>query len=158
MDILSNSINEKIKEIETKIQKINYLQEYEKAKEFKVRLEEAKEKIEMLMKGETQTHRYYNQAMDVLEVIDFDIDDYLQNEGKVKEQELNRSVFLEKLKRFIDDTKGRNTETMLSDLKGMVQEIKDLELEENLFSEFYSLTAKALLSTFVRQAQKRRRD
>lgn len=158
MDILSNSINEKIKEIETKIQKITYLQEFDKAKEFQEKFGQAKEKIEAMMQAESQTHLYYHQAMDALDVVDFEIDDYLQNEGKVKEQELNRSVFLGKLEQFIGDTKGKSTETMLSGLREIVQEIKELEVEESLFSKFYTLAAGALLSTFLKQAQKRRRD
>lgn len=154
MDLLSNSIREKIEEIDNKIQQITYMQEFDKANAFREVLEQVKKQIQMMGEVESQTHLYYPQAMDALEAINLEIDDYMEKEGKTKKQELNRTIFLEKLKRFINDTKGRNTETMLSDLKGIVKEVKDLELEENLFSEFNSLTAKALLSTFVKQAQK----
>lgn len=153
MDILSNSINEKMNEIEEKIHKIKYIQEFDIARGFEKIFLQTKENIKKMKKAESQTHLYYHEAMDALDAINFEIDDYMEKEGKLKEQELNRTIFLEKLKRFIDDTKGKSSEQMLADLKDTVQEIKKLEIEEDLFSEMYSLTAKAALSTFLQQAQ-----
>ncbi len=153
MDILSNSINEKMNEIEEKIQKIRFIQEFDIARGFEKIFLQTKENIKKMKKAESQTHLYYHEAMDALDAINFEIDDYMEKEGKLKEQELNRTIFLEKLKRFIDDTKGKSSEQMLADLKDTVQEIKKLEIEEDLFSEMYSLTAKAALSTFLQQAQ-----
>ncbi len=153
MDILSNSINEKMNEIEEKIQKIKYIQEFDIARGFEKIFLQTKENIKKMKEAESQTHLYYHEAMDALDAINFEIDDYMEKEGKSKEQELNRTIFLEKLKRFIDDTKGKSSEQMLADLKDTVQEIKELEIEEDLFSEMYSLTAKAALSTFLQQAK-----
>lgn len=153
MDILSNSINEKMNEIEEKIQKIKYIQEFDIARGFEKIFLQTKENIKKMKEAESQTHLYYHEAMDALDAINFEIDDYMEKEGKSKEQELNRTIFLEKLKRFIDDTKGKSSEQMLADLKDTVQEIKELEIEEDLFSEMYSLTAKAALSTFLQQTK-----
>lgn len=153
MDVLSESLNRKIEEIRAKIQKINYIQEFDKAKQFEKIFLQTQENIKLMRQEENQTHLYYYEAMNALEAIDFEIDDYMEKEGKAKEQELNRTIFLGKLKQFIDNVKTRSSETMLVDLREMVREMKELEIEEGLFSELYDLTAKALLCTFMKQAQ-----
>lgn len=153
MDVFLESLNKKIDEIESKIQKIRYIQEFDKAIEFEKVFQTIKEKIKAMQDVEHQTHLYYYEAMDALQVIDFEIDDYMEVEGNIKEHELNRTIFLEKLKHFIDDSKGKTSEQVLEDLTCMVQEIRELELETNLFSELYSLTAQTCLNIFINQAK-----
>lgn len=153
MDVFTESLNKKIDEIESKIQKIRYIQEFDKAMEFEKFFQSIQEKIKTMQDVESQTHLYYYEAMDALEVINFEIDDYMEVEGKIKEHELNRTIFMEKLKNFIDNSKEKSPEQMLEDLTCMVQEIRGLELETNLFSELYSLTAQTCLNIFINQAK-----
>lgn len=156
MDVFIESLNGKIEEIEAKIQKINYIQEFDKAKEFEKKFHLIQARIEIMKKVERKSDLYYYTAMDALDVISFEIDDYLETEGKIKEQDLNRTIFFAELRQFIYGTKGKSPEKMLSDLRQMVQEINGLELEKSLFSELYSLTAKACLKILIEQAKNKK--
>lgn len=151
MDILSESIEKKIKEIKAKIQKINYIQEFDKAREFQKLFEQVQENISLMTQVERQTHLYYSKVMDALYAIEFEIDDYLENEGKIKEQELNRSVFLAKIGKFVDNAKEKSWNEMLADARKVVQDVKKMELEESLFSELYDMTAKVVVRAFTTQ-------